>query len=123
MKKLKLIIVLFFILFAESANYQLITNEPDGLSKNDIENKLSFEPSEFQLNLFGELPSPQVFSNTISESPTLFSKKGKSKALIIRLTHPISKVYSNLFSLQYSFFSRYCSVFVQIYLKTACFRL
>lgn len=123
MKKLKFIIVLFLIIFAQVAYCENKLDDKISSLQNACENNSNFETTEFQRNIFGEIPSTQILINTISETLTLFSKKEKSKALIIRLTHPKAKIYSNLFSLQHSFFSRYCSVFMQIFLKTACFRL
>ncbi len=123
MKKLKFIIVLFLIIFAQDAycghnyQYQKFTLQ------RGFENNSNFETTELQRNIFGEIPSTQILFNTISETITLFSKKEKSKELIVRLNHSKSKIFSNLVLPQYSFFSRYCSVFMQIFLKTACFRL
>ena len=123
MKKLKFIIVLFLIIFAQDAYCGNKLDNKIFSLQNACENNSNFETTESQRNIFGEIPSTQILFNTISETLTLFSKKEKSKALIIRLTHPKAKIYSNLFSIRYSFFSRYCSVFMHIFLKTACFRL
>ncbi len=111
------------MIFAQDAKCGNKLEDKISSLQNTCENNSDFETTELQRNIFGEIPSSQILFNTISETLTLFSKKEKSKALIIRLNHPKSKIYSNLFSLKYSFFSRYFSVFMHIFMKTACFRL
>lgn len=123
MKKLKLVVVFILLLFAHKAYCEHNYNGQGADQKNEDENKLSFKPIDFQSYIYGEVPSSQVLFNPISETLTLFSKKEKSKELIVRINHSKSKIFSNLVLPQYSFFSRYCSVFMHIFLKTACFRL
>jgi hypothetical protein len=123
MKKIKLVVVLILLLFAHSAYCEYNYTGEYADQKSEEENKVSFEPTVFQLYIFGEVPSTQVFFNPVPETQTLFSKKEKSKELIARINHSKSKIFSNFVLPQYSFFSRYCSVFMHIFLKTACFRL
>jgi hypothetical protein len=123
MKKIKLVVVLILLLFAHSAYCEYNYNGEYADQKSEEENKVSFEPTDFQLYIFGEVPTSQVLFNPVPETLTLFTKKEKSKELIARINHSKSKIFSNLVLPQYSFFSRYCSVFMHIFLKTACFRL
>lgn len=123
MKKFKLLVVFILLLFTHRAFCEHNYNGQYADQKSEDENKASFEPTDFQLYIFGEVPSSQVLFNSISETLTLFSKKEKSKELIARINHSKSKIFSNFVLPQYSFFSRYCSVFMHIFLKTACFRL
>ena len=123
MKKLKFVVVLFLMIFAQNAFCGHKSQDQIFSLQKGSDNNSNFESTDFQLYIFGEVPSAQVLFNPISQTLTLFSKRDKAKELFIRLTHPRAKIYSNLFFTQYSFFSRYCSVFMQIFLKTACFRL
>jgi hypothetical protein len=123
MKKLKLVIILFLSLFV-----QQVHSEPSGLersfsSQNARKDELSFETNEGYNYLMGILPSAQVFFNIVPEAPVSFSFNAKTKDSNGVLIPSKAKIIFNLSFHQVSVFSRYCSTFIQIYLKTACFRL
>jgi hypothetical protein len=71
----------------------------------------------------GILPSAQVFFNIVPEAPVAFSFNAKDKDSNSELITSKTKRIFNLSFHQISSFSRYCSAFIQIYLRTACFRL
>jgi hypothetical protein len=85
--------------------------------------ELSFEANEDYMYLKGILPSAQVFFNIVPETPVAFSPEVKIKDSNSELITSKTKILFNLSFHQISFFSRYCSAFIQIYLRTACFRL
>lgn len=123
MKKFKLIILLFFSLFI-----QQLHGQPDRMKRNlsiqnFVENKLSFETNGDYNYLMGILPSAQVFFNIVSEVYVALSFDAKTKDSDSKLFTSKTKIIFNLLSHKISCFSRYCSTFIQIYLRTACFRL
>ena len=123
MKKFKLFIILFFSLFVQN-----VYSEPNFLERNfSIQNvgedELSFEANEDYIYLKGILPSAQVFFNIVPEAPVAFSSNAKTKDSFSELITSKTKIIVNLSFHQISSFSRYCSTFIQIYLRTACFRL
>jgi hypothetical protein len=123
MIKLKLLVILFLsllLLKLHSGTNDLKQN----VFANDLsKNELSFEANDNNNSMAGILPSIPVYFNIVPEDPVSFSYNTKSKELVRIIIHSTTKNNSNLSFHQFSFFSRYCSVFRQIFLKTACFRL
>jgi hypothetical protein len=91
--------------------------------ENIAEDELSFEANEYYMYLKGILPSAHVFFNIVPEAPVTFSPEVKIKNTNSEFTTSKTKILFNVSFYQISFFSRYCSAFIQIYLRTACFRL
>jgi len=123
MKKLKLIIILLFLLFLKQLHC-----EPDYLKliipeQTFEEDELSYKTNEDYNLLRGILPSAQVFFNIIPEVPVALTFDAKTKNSDSNLFSSNTKIIFNLSLHQISSFSRYCSTFIQIYLRTACFRL
>ena len=123
MKKFKLIILLFFLLFIQQLHV-----EPNRLKRNIsiqnfVEDKLSFETNGDYNYLMGILPSAQVFFNIVPEVYVALSFDAKTKDSDSELFTSKTKIIFNLSLHKISGFSRYCSTFIQIYLRTACFRL
>ncbi len=123
MLKLKLIIILFLSLLLLK-----IHGGTDHLKQNDIVNNVSSSELSFISNdsynfLSGILPSTPIYFNIVPDNPVSFLYNVKSKELVKLITHSTTKNNSNLSFHQYSFFSRYCSVFMHIFIRTACFRL
>lgn len=123
MKKLKLLVFLFLLVFAQKVYCGQNNAEQSCAPQNNKEDKLCFENTDLQLYDFGDLPSAQVFFNVIPEARTSFSTNGKSKELYSVLAHSKTKINFNLSIHQATVFSRYSSAFIHIFLKTACLRL
>jgi hypothetical protein len=83
----------------------------------------SFISSENHNCLFGNLPASQVFFNIVPEAPVFFNSYIKAESFHSELNTLKTKSTNKLTQNQFSSFSRYCSGFIQIYLRTACFRL
>jgi hypothetical protein len=123
MKKLKLVIILLFLLFLKQLHC-----EPDYLKliipeQTFEEDELSYKTNEDYNILRGILPSAQVFFNIIPEVPVALSFEAKTKDYSNELYTSKTKIILNLLFQQVSVFCRYSSTFIQIYLRTACFRL
>lgn len=123
MKKFKLFIILFFSLFVQNVYGEPNFPERNFSVQNVGEDELSLEANEDYIYLKGILPSVQVFFNIVPEAPVTFSFNAKTKYLINELISSKTKIIFNPSFHQISSFSRYCSAFIQIYLRTACFRL
>lgn len=123
MKKFKLIVILFVLLFAQKVHYGHNNAVRSFSYQNIRENESGFETYEFFHFDLGDLPSAQVFFNVVPEAPVSFSSNAKTKNSIGVLVTSKTKIIFNLSFHQTSIFGRYCSVFVQIFLKTACYRL
>lgn len=123
MKKFKLVIILFFFLFI-----QQLQAEPNSLESNFSEQKIVTDELRFETNgdykyLMGILPSAQVFFNIVPEVSVALSFEAKTKNSDSNLFSSKTKIVFNLSFHQISSFCRHCSTFIQIYLRTACFRL
>lgn len=123
MKKFKLVIILFFSLFIKQ-----LQAEPNSLESNFSEQKIVTDELRFETNgdykyLMGILPSAQVFFNIVPEVSVALSFEAKTKNSDSNLFSSKTKIVFNLSFHQISSFSRHCSTFIQIYLRTACFRL
>jgi hypothetical protein len=123
MIKFKLFVFLFFSLFIQQLHCEPNYLERIFSIQNFEENELSFETNEDYNFLMGILPSAHVFFNIIPEVPGTFSSNAKTKDFNFELITSKTKIIFNLSFHQISSFSRYCSAFIQIYLRTACFRL
>lgn len=123
MKKFNLIIILFLSLFVQFTHAESNSLECNISVQNIGDDELSFESNDNFNFLLGILPSTPVYFNIVPEDPVSFSYNSKSKEFVRLLIHTRTKNTSDLSFYQYSFFSRYCSVFQQIYMRTACFRL
>ena len=123
MKKFNLIIILFLSLFVQLTHAEPKSLECNISVQNIGDDELSFESNDNFNFLLGILPSTPVYFNIVPEDPVSFSYNSKSREFVRLLMHSRTKNTSDLSFYQYSFFSRYCSVFQQIYLRTACFRL
>ena len=123
MKKFKLVIILFFTLFIQQLHSEPNYFERFFSIQNFGEDELSFEANDDYNYLMGILPSAQVFFNIVPEAPVAFSFNAKDKDSNSELITSKTKRIFNLSFHQISSFSRYCSAFIQIYLRTACFRL
>ena len=123
MKKLISIIILLFALFLKTSY-----SEPDYLKLNYCaqsfeKDELSYKTSEDFNFLRGILPPAYVFFNIIPEVPVALSFDAKTKDFSNELFTSKTKIILNQSFKQVSVFCRYSSTFVQIYLRTACFRL
>jgi len=123
MKKFKLVVILFLSLFAQNGY-----GEPNCVERNfsiqkTEKDELSFEANEDYKYLMGILPSATVFFNIVPEAPVTFSSEIKIKDSNFELITSKIKILFNHSFHQISSFNRYCSSFIQIYLRTACFRL
>jgi hypothetical protein len=123
MKKFKLFIILFFSLFVQNVYGEPNFPEQNFSVQSIGEDELSFEANGNYLNFKGILPSTQVFFNIVPQVPVTFSSNAKSKDSNFELITSKTKIIFNPSFHQISSFSRYCSAFIQIYLRTACFRL
>ncbi len=123
MIKFKLVIILFLSLLLLKLHSETNHLKQNFFANNVSENELSFEANDNYNFLLGILPSTPVYFNIVPNDPVSFSYNTKSKELVKLIIHSTSKNNSNLSFHQHSFFSRYCSVFMQIFIKTACFRL
>ena len=123
MKKFKLIILLFFSLFIQQLHGVPNCPERNFSVQNFGEDELCFEASDDYNYLVGILPSAQVFFNIVPEAQVSFSFNAKTKDSFSKLFTSNTKIIFNLSFHQVSSFSRYSSTFIQIYLRTACFRL
>lgn len=123
MKKFKLFIILFFSFFIQNVHCE--SNFPEQNFSVQIvgEDELSFEANDDYNYLRGILPSAHVLFNIVPEAPVTFSFNAKTKDSNFELFTSKSKLSFYLSFHPNSSFSRYCSAFIQIYLRTACFRL
>jgi len=123
MRKFELLILFFMLFFAQ--NVHCGQNNPllNLSTQSTLDNELSFESDEIYIYVIGEPPSVQVVFNVVHVTSTLFSNSEKIKALKWKTTPSTAKINLNLSIHQASVFTRYSSAFMQIYLKTACFRL
>ena len=123
MKKFKLIGILILFLFTQQLHSEPKCCEQRITVQHFEEDQLSFEACEDYKYLMGILPSSEVYFNIIQEafSANLVNKKIKdSSGEYIPLKTKKILNHSFLPNLVYS---RYCSAFIHIYLRTACFRL
>jgi len=123
MEKFKIVVISLVLLFTQKVHCEQNNAKQPFACQNERGDKLSFETNEFFLYNPGDLPSAQVFFNIIPEasSSSIANKKIKDSGFELFLSN--TKINHKLSIHQDSVFSRYCSVFGQIYLKTACFRL
>ena len=123
MEKFKILFILFVLLIAQKV-YGGQNNAEQPIScLNETEDELSFESARFSRYNAGELPVARIFFNIIPEASSSSLINNKIKDSGFELFHSDQKINHKLSILQDSVFNRYCSVFGQIYLKTACFRL
>ncbi|MBK6281314.1 MAG: hypothetical protein IPF54_00370 [Draconibacterium sp.] len=123
MIKLKLLVILILSLLLLKLHSGTNHLKQNVFANDFSKNELSFEANDNNNSMSGILPSIPVYFNIVTENPVSFSYNAKSKELVKFIIHSTTKNNSNLSFHQFSFFSRYCSVFRQIFLKTACFRL
>lgn len=123
MKKFNLIIILFLSLFVQLSHAEPNSLECNISVQNIGDDELSFESNDNFNFLLGILPSTPVYFNIVPYDPVSFSYNSKSREFVSLLINSRKKNTSDLSFHQYSFFSRYCSVFQEIFLRTACFRL
>jgi hypothetical protein len=123
MIKFGLVVILFLSLMLQKLHGETSQIEHNLFAVSNSENELSFSANDNNNYLFGILPSTQVIFNIVPETLVSFSFNCKLKGLIKLKIHSKSKNKSNLSFQQDSFYNRYCSVLVKIFLKTACFRL
>jgi len=123
MKKFKLVVFLFFSLFIQQLHSEPNFFEPIFSVQNIEEDELSFEANDDYNYLMGILPAAHVFFNIVPEAPVTFSYNAKTKDSNNELFTSKTKIIFKLSFHPISSFSRYCSAFIQIYLRTACFRL
>jgi hypothetical protein len=121
--KFKLLILLFVSLIVQNVHGEPVCQERNLSVQNVGEDELSFEANEDYIYLKGILPSAHVFFNIVPEAPVTFSCEVKIKESNCGLITSKAKILFNQSFHQISSFSRYCSSFIQIYLRTACFRL
>ncbi len=123
MKKFKLVVILFFSLFIQNVHCESNFLERNFSIQNVGEDEISFEANEDYNYLMGILPCAQVLFNIVPEAQFSFSSNAKTKDSNIKLIPSKTKIIFNHSFHQISSFSRYCSAFIQIYLRTASFRL
>jgi hypothetical protein len=123
MKKFKLIIILFFSLLGHQVHCEHSCSKSDSNTQNVGGNELSFETNKDYNYLMGILPTAQVFFNIVPETHFSITTSEKTKDTLGKLIPSKTKIFFNHSLHQNSVFSRYSSAFIQIYLKTACFRL
>jgi hypothetical protein len=122
MKKFKLVVILFFTLFIQQVHCESNFLEKFFSVQIVEEDELSFEANDDYNYLMGILPSAHVLFNIVPEASVTFSFNIKTKDSNFEFTSK-AKLIFNLSFHPISSFSRYCSAFIQIYLRTACFRL
>ena len=123
MKNFKFIAFLFILLLAQKVYCEHNNKAENYHSQIGKEDNLSFEKTDSFIYDFGELPSVHVSFNNISETSISIFTKQKLRELFLTLLHSkTSLIYNHLFQ-QVSVFGRYSSASLQIFLRTACFRL
>lgn len=123
MNKLKLIILIFFSLLLQQSNAELNCSEYDFSVRNFSNDKLNFESNTDFNYLAGILPYAQIFFNIVPEVPVSFPFNAKTKNPGVELFTSKTKINFNHSFYPVNSFSRYSSTVVQIFLRTACFRL
>lgn len=123
MEKLKIVVILLVLFFAQKVHCEQNKMDQHFSYQNTREVESHFETNEFTWYNYGELPIAQVFFNLIPETSSSSPANIKTKVLGIELFHSTTKINLSLLIHHKSVFSRYCSAFIQIFLKTACFRL
>lgn len=123
MKKFKLVVILFLLLFAQRGYCEHNNGAQNFSSKNFGGDELSFKTTEFFFYNLGDLPSAQIFFSNTGRTSNLSPENQKSRDFFIELFNSKTKVNLNLALQIGSIFSRYSSAFQQIYLNIACFRL
>ncbi len=117
-------ITLFFFLLLDQQLYCISNSTGENLSfKNLTHKNTSLISSENYNCLSGILPSSQVFFNIVPEVPVFFNTYIKAESFHRELNTLKTRSTNRLTHHQFSSFSRYCSGFIHIYLRTACFRL
>lgn len=122
MKKI-FIVVFSLCLFAQVVYSGQNRTRQNRSSNIYIENELSFENNDHYNYLTGTLPKTQVFFNSIPEQPNSITLSEKIKSFVRLNLHSRNKINHNLSLYKAFIYNRYSSAIVQIYLKTACFRL
>lgn len=123
MKKCLWIALFFFLLFDQQL-YCVSNSMGENLSFRNLTHKnISLISSENHNCLSGILPSSQIFFNIVPEVPVFFISYIKAESFHSELNTLKAKATNKLTHNQFSSFSRYCSGFIHIYLRTACFRL
>jgi hypothetical protein len=123
MKKLKPVIILLFLLFLKQSYSETDFLKLNFSDQNPEEEELSYKTNEDYNFLRGILPSAHIFFNIIPEVPVALSFDAKTKDFSNELFNSKTKIILNHSFKQVLVFCRYSSTFIQIYLRTACFRL
>lgn len=119
------VFILFFLLLTWSSVHSEVRHATRDLSHNSISEQehSGFEAGEFTPNQEGDLPAAQVFFNLVPRLPFSGSASDKVRKTIPDLLLAKLNPTSGQTYFPISIFNRYCSVYVRIYLNTACFRL
>lgn len=123
MRNLELVIIFFLLMFANQLLKDSNCCEQQFATGQLKHNQASFGSREDYKYLTGILPTAEVFFNVVQEafSINLVHKKIKdSPEELIPLK--AKKTFLNSYQ-SHRGYSRYCSAFIQIFLRTACFRL
>lgn len=123
MKKFKLVIILFLLLFMQQLHCEPNYLERKFTVQHFVEDQLSFETREDYKSLMGILPSAEVFFNIVQEAFSSNLNNKKIKDSLGELIPSKNKIILNHSFLPNLVYSRYCSAFIPIYLRSACFRL
>ena len=123
MKKFKLVIILLLLLFIKQLYSEPNCLKLDFSEQSYEEDELSYKSYEDYNFLRGILPSALVFFNIVPEVPVALSFYAKTKDSGNELFTSKTKIIFNLSFQQVCVFCRYCSTLIQIFLRTACFRL
>ena len=123
MKKLIPVIILLFLLFLKQSYSECDYLKLNFSEQSFEEDDLSYKTNEDYNLLRGILPTAHVFFNIIPEVPVALCFDSKTKDSGNELFTSKTKIILNHLFQQVSVFCRYSSTFIQIYLRTACFRL
>ena len=123
MKNLELVIIFFLLLFVQQLLKDSNCCEQQFATGHLKDNRTSFEPREDYKHLMGILPTEEVFFNVIQEAFSINLVHKKIKEPSEELIPLKAKKVFNYSYLSHRGYSRYCSAFIQIFLRTACFRI
>lgn len=123
MRKLFFIFIFPALLFAQNANCKSFNERQDSPQQQISKDELSFEQIEFYYHDEGDVPVPQIFFNNFPNPANSFSSNLKSRETFLELLYSRTNIICKLSNYQASVFGWHSSALIQLYLKTACFRL
>lgn len=119
--RLLILCLLLLISFHTFSNQEAEKQRSAPLKK--IDTVSHFDVSEFQLHNEGDVPAPQLFFPVSPKTSNAFPTSEKTKKIVRNLFHSrLNNIYK-LAHFQSSVFNWHSSVFIHLFLKTACFRI